>query len=32
MIAAQFDYKRAHTLDEALSLLAQNEDAKILAG
>src|SRR5229473_7567081 len=32
MIAAQFDYVRAHTLDEALSLLAQNEDAKILAG
>ena len=32
MIAAQFDYKRAATLDEALSLLAQNEDAKILAG
>ena len=32
MIAAQFDYKRVNTLDEALSLLAQNEDAKILAG
>jgi len=32
MIAAQFDYVRASTLDEALSLLAQNEDAKILAG
>src|SRR5437899_5852360 len=32
MIAAPFDYKRANTLDEALSLLAQNEDAKILAG
>jgi carbon-monoxide dehydrogenase medium subunit len=32
MISAQFDYKRANTLDEALSLLAQNEDAKILAG
>src|SRR6266513_5008395 len=32
MIAAQFDYKRANTLDEALTLLAQNEDAKILAG
>src|SRR5258708_8238676 len=32
MIAAQFDYVRAKTLDEALSLLAQNEDAKILAG
>jgi carbon-monoxide dehydrogenase medium subunit len=32
MIAAQFDYVRAKTLDEALALLAQNEDAKILAG
>src|SRR6266849_3707750 len=32
MFAAQFDYVRAKTLDEALSLLAQNEDAKILAG
>ena len=32
MIAAQFDYKRASTLDEALSLLAENEDAKVLAG
>lgn len=32
MIPAEFDYVRAHTLDEALSLLAQNEDAKILAG
>lgn len=32
MIPAQFDYVRAKTLDEALSLLAQNEDAKILAG
>src|SRR5205814_9965349 len=32
MIAAQFDYVRAQTLDEALSLLAQSEDAKILAG
>ena len=32
MIAAQFDYVRAHTLDEALSLLSRNEDAKILAG
>src|SRR5205823_6788010 len=32
MIAAQFDYKRANTLDEALTLLAQNEEAKILAG
>lgn len=32
MIAAQFDYARADTIDEALTLLAQNEDAKILAG
>src|SRR5436309_4889113 len=33
MIPAQFDYVRASTLDEALSLLAQNpDDAKILAG
>jgi carbon-monoxide dehydrogenase medium subunit len=32
MIPAPFDYKRAHTLEEALSLLAENEDAKILAG
>src|SRR2546427_4006862 len=32
MIPTQFDYVRANTLDEALSLLSQNEDAKILAG
>src|SRR5258708_9414090 len=32
MIAAQLDYVRANTLDEALALLAQNENAKILAG
>ena len=32
MIPAEFDYVRAHSLDEALSLLAQNEDARILAG
>jgi carbon-monoxide dehydrogenase medium subunit len=32
MIPAQFDYVRANTLDEALSLLAQDEDSKILAG
>ena len=32
MISTQFDYVRAQTLDEALSLLSQNEDAKILAG
>src|SRR5260370_31227083 len=32
MISAPFDYKRASTLDEALTLLSQNEEAKILAG
>jgi len=32
MIPAQFDYVRANTLEEAVSLLSQNEDAKILAG
>jgi aerobic carbon-monoxide dehydrogenase medium subunit len=32
MIPAQFDYQRADSLDEALALLAANEDAKILAG
>jgi carbon-monoxide dehydrogenase medium subunit len=32
MISSQFDYIRAQTLDEALTLLSQNEDAKILAG
>jgi len=32
MIAAPFEYVRANTLDEALSVLAQNEDAKVLAG
>ena len=32
MIPAEFDYVRANTLDEALSLLSQNEDARILAG
>ncbi|MFS8085806.1 MAG: FAD binding domain-containing protein [Acidobacteriota bacterium] len=32
MISAPFDYVRAQTLDEALTLLGQNEDAKILAG
>jgi len=31
MISTQFDYVCAQTLDEALTLLAQNEDAKILA-
>lgn len=32
MIPAPFDYVRVDTIDEALSLLSQNEDAKILAG
>jgi carbon-monoxide dehydrogenase medium subunit len=32
MIPAQFDYVRANTLDEALNLLSQNDEAKILAG
>src|SRR3954468_16927771 len=32
MIAAQFDYARANSLEEALNLLAQTEDAKILDG
>lgn len=32
MIPAQFAYARPSTIDEALALLAQNEDAKILAG
>src|SRR5437773_4091372 len=32
MIPAQFDYVRANTLEEALTLLSQNEEAKILAG
>src|SRR5947207_2278813 len=32
MIPTEFDYVRAGTLDEAISLLAKNEDAKILAG
>jgi carbon-monoxide dehydrogenase medium subunit len=32
MISTQFDYVRAQTLDEALTLLSQNEDARILAG
>ena len=32
MIPAEFNYARVSTLDEALTLLAQNEDAKILAG
>src|SRR5437879_12152085 len=32
MFPSQFDYVRANTLYEAVSLLAQNEDAKIRAG
>ncbi len=32
MIPATFDYFRPHTLDEALSLLTNHEDAKVLAG
>ena len=32
MIPASFDYKRANSIEEALSLLGENEDAKILAG
>lgn len=32
MIAAPFDYVRASTVDEAITLLSQNEDARILAG
>jgi aerobic carbon-monoxide dehydrogenase medium subunit len=32
MIPAQFDYVRAQTLDEALTLLSQNDEAKVLAG
>ena len=32
MIPAAFDYRRAAGLEEAVSLLAGNEDAKLLAG
>lgn len=32
MIPAIFDYKRANSVDEALRLLGENEDAKLLAG
>ena len=32
MIPATFDYFRPRTLDEALSLLSNHEDAKVLAG
>src|SRR5712691_9355659 len=32
MIPAQFDYARASSVDEAISLLGSHEDAKLLAG
>src|SRR6266446_2261015 len=32
MIPSQFDYHRPTTLDEAIGLLSNNEDAKVLAG
>ena len=32
MFPASFDYRRAASLDEAIQLLAQNADAKLLAG
>ena len=32
MLPAPFDYQRPTSLAEAISLLAQNEDAKVLAG
>ena len=32
MYPAKFDYHRASTVEEALDLLEQNEDAKVLAG
>ena len=32
MIPATFDYKRANSVDEALRMLGENEDAKLLAG
>src|SRR5437016_8039674 len=32
MIPAQFDYARANSLEEALTLLAENDEASILAG
>ena len=32
MLPASFDYQRPKSLDEAISLLSQNEDAKVLAG
>src|SRR5204863_7942894 len=32
MIPASFDYQQPKTLDEAIKLLGQNEDSKVLAG
>ena len=32
MIPASFDYRRASSIDEALSLLGESDDAKVLAG
>ena len=32
MIPALFDYARAESVEEAISLLGSNEDAKLLAG
>ena len=32
MIPAAFDYVRASSLDEALSLLGESTDSKVLAG
>src|SRR5438105_13215050 len=32
MIPSQFDYHRPTTLDEAIRLLSQSEDTKVLAG
>jgi carbon-monoxide dehydrogenase medium subunit len=32
MVPAPFEYQRPKTLDEAIALLSQNEDSKILAG
>ncbi|REJ81209.1 MAG: xanthine dehydrogenase family protein subunit M [Acidobacteria bacterium] len=32
MYPAKFDYVRAHSIEEALQLLSQHEDAKLLAG
>ena len=32
MYPPKFDYHRAHSVAEAITLLSQNEDAKLLAG